>query len=241
MRDLLDAKGVSWKFYAMRRAKRERLRTRRHRWHLERVRRDQRRSVQPGVAAGTSRGAISFSLTTLRSATLPAVSWITPDGLNSDHPARCIKHGPASRRATGRHRAVVGCLDRQCDRREPVLEIDRDRRAVGRLGRLLRPRRAAAPADVAGRPGLSRSDARRLAVRQAARRAHGVRVRQHPEVRRGDLGPGFAGHERRALDEHRQRVRLRACRRAPSRRSRRNTRSSYFLQQTPSGAAPDTQ
>jgi phospholipase C len=92
MRDLLDAKSVSWKFYAMAVQKES--------------------GCQQGDTAGiwsafdaikavrhssewntnvTRNSNVFFSDVSKKQ--LPAVSWITPDGLNSDHPAE-YKHPP---------------------------------------------------------------------------------------------------------------------------------------------------
>ena len=68
-----------------------------------------------------------------KAGTLPAVSWVVPSGAVSEHP-------PArSARAGVRHEP------RQRGHAEPRLGLDRDLPGVGRLGRLLRPRRAARP------------------------------------------------------------------------------------------------
>ena len=104
-----------------------------------------------------------------------------------------------SPRLRRRLRTVVGCLGRQRDRREQVLELDGDLRAVGRLGRTLRSRAAA----VSGlrRLGIPRSAARDFAVRQERLRlARAVRNGQRPALRRGSLGPAPARGGRRARD-----------------------------------------
>ena len=104
MRDLLDAKSVSWKFYA-----------------------DAGLKVADGPEAGIWSAfdaikAVRYSsewntnvtrtnldiFTDISNHRLPAVSWITPDGANSDHPAEQKRYG-----------SVVGCIDRQRDRPEP--------------------------------------------------------------------------------------------------------------------------
>ena len=74
-------------------------------------------------------------------------------------------HGFRSRELSGRLRTVVGCGARQRGRREQVLELDRDLRPMGRLGRPLRSRCAAA--SRLRRPRLPRAAARHLAVRES--------------------------------------------------------------------------
>ena len=92
MRDLLDAKGVSWKFYAMPVQKESGC------YHgntagiwsafdaIKAVR------YSPEWHKNVSRGNLVF-FKDVAKGTLPAVSWITPDSLNSDHPG-VTKHGP---------------------------------------------------------------------------------------------------------------------------------------------------
>ena len=71
-------------------------------------------------------------LTDVAGGKLAAFTWVTPTCVNSDHPACGGGYGP-----------VLGRERRQRRGREPVLEHDRDLRAVGRLGRPLRSRAAA--------------------------------------------------------------------------------------------------
>ena len=98
------------------------------------------------------------------------------------------------------HRPGVGRLGRQRSRTKQLLELDRHHRRLGRLGRLLRPR-CAAVLRQRRRPRIPRADARHLAVRSGRHhRAHAVRVRQHLEVRRADVRPRLAGNDRRARD-----------------------------------------
>ena len=72
------------------------------------------------------------SIARRKTGTLPAVSWITPTQTVSEHPPALRQRRP-------------GVRDRpdQRDHAEPGLELDRDLPRLGRLGRLLRPRRAA--------------------------------------------------------------------------------------------------
>ena len=62
-----------------------------------------------------------------------------------------------------RYRSVVGRASRQCNRPKPGLEYDRNRDRLGRLGRMVRSRAAARPAIVR-RPGIPRAGDRRFAV-----------------------------------------------------------------------------
>ena len=72
---------------------------------------------------------------------LAQVSWVMPSG-------RQLR---SSRSAVGQSAAPIGCLDRQRDRRKPVLEQHGDHRHVGRLGRLVRPRASSAISRPANR------------------------------------------------------------------------------------------
>ena len=67
-----------------------------------------------------------------RKGRLPSVSWIVPNGRNSEHPPASIANGQAW---------VTSIVERRDA--EPRLEAHGDLPVVGRLGRLLRPRGAA--------------------------------------------------------------------------------------------------
>jgi phospholipase C len=94
MRDLLDAKGVSWKFYAL----------------PVRLERSHSHGNSPGIwSAFDAIKAVRYSsewqtnvtrtnldfFTDISKRRLPAVAWITPDGLNSDHPQQPSDTGPS--------------------------------------------------------------------------------------------------------------------------------------------------
>jgi phospholipase C len=90
LRDLLDAKSVSWKFYAMRVYKETQCL---HGdtagiWSAFDAIKAVRYSSE--WSKNVTRTSIDF-FTDVHKGTLPAVSWITPDGANSDHPAE-YKH-----------------------------------------------------------------------------------------------------------------------------------------------------
>ena len=87
--------------------------------------------------------------------TLPAVSWVIPSNRVSEHPPSLVTAGQAF--VTSVVNAVM---------RSPRLELDRDLPRLGRLGRLLRPRRAAAGRRERLRPARARP--RDLALRHAA-------------------------------------------------------------------------
>ena len=201
--------------------------------------RSKRCAIAPSGDNNVTHGNTSFSLPTSRNASCPAVSWITPDGakLRSSVPSTSIRR--ATGRSAGRHRAVVGGVDRQRDRRESVLELDRDRNSLGRLGRFLRSRRAAEAAQLAGRPGFPRADADRFALRQAARGSYrlsssaascalskirGISVRwaRTTRTRRASATPSTSG-----------------CRRASFTKIASKYSREYFLHQQPSGIPPD--
>ncbi len=153
--DELDDAGLTWRFYTSTITQRRRL--------LVGLSGGQAYLLRTGLGETSSRRRRKF-LTDVKAGKLANFTWITPLCNDSDH--------PDLRR---RLRTVVGRLDRQRGRREQVLELDRDLRAVGRLGRLLRSRAAA----VHGlrRPRLPRSADRDLAVRQAELRlARAVRI-----------------------------------------------------------------
>ena len=94
MRDLLDAKGVSWKFYAMAVHKES---SHSHGdtagiWSAF----DAIKAVRysPEWHTNVTRNNTVF-FTDLANGRLPAVSWITPDGINSDHPQERSDTGPS--------------------------------------------------------------------------------------------------------------------------------------------------
>ena len=188
LRDLLDAKSLSWRFYT------------------------------PPVAVGSSGylwnafdaihavryspewkdNVISPETQVLKDAAagqLPAVTWVIPDAVNSDHPyahdtgpswvSQIVQHG----------------------RRIAAVEHDGDRRRLGRLGWILRPR--AAPAARLSRPRLPRAHAGHFAVRQTRiRLAYAVRVCKHPAIHRRQLESRANRRSRRTRRQHRRLFRL---------------------------------
>ena len=203
MRDLLDAAGVSWKYYSP-------------------CFKDSGTSGCQGETCTTCIGGLlnAFDviapvrygpewgtnvsmpqtniLTDIQNNALPAVSWLIPSENDSDHPGDSVRQRPR-----------MGCKRRQRDRAEQLLEQQRDRDPLGRLGWPLRSREAAGQTRRPGRLRFPRADDDRLAVRRAGRRfAHAVRIRQHPEVRRTELEARFAGYDRSARQQHRQRLQL---------------------------------
>jgi phospholipase C len=94
MRDLLDAKGVAWKFYAL----------------PVKLERSHSHGNSPGIwSAFDAIKAVRYSsewqtnvtrtnldfFTDISKRRLPAVAWITPDGANSDHPQQPSDTGPS--------------------------------------------------------------------------------------------------------------------------------------------------
>ena len=117
-------------------------------------------------------------------ARLPAVSWVIPSNRVSEHPPSLV-----TRRPELRHER------RQRDHAQPGLELDRDLPRLGRLGRLLRPRRAAEGGRQRLRPARAR--ARDLAVRPPRlRRPPGAELRRLREVHRGRLPRARRGSTR---------------------------------------------
>jgi phospholipase C len=86
LRDLLDAKGVSWKFYG------EKIKSPPGIWTAF----DAIKAVRYGKEWGTN---VVFQdkkiFTDLKGGHLPSVSWVVPDALNSDHPAEHSDTGPS--------------------------------------------------------------------------------------------------------------------------------------------------
>ncbi len=136
IRDLLDAKSVSWKYYANK---------------VYQVESTQRPAIPAsGAPSMRSNRSIQRRMGNERyeqrpedfrghqKRRLPAVSWVTPDGANSDHPDEKNKNGPID---TGPSwvASIVNAVGRAS-----IGRSTRHRRALGRLGRLLRSRRAAA-------------------------------------------------------------------------------------------------
>ena len=109
-------------------------------------------------------------LNDISSGALPAVSWLIPDLADSDHPGQDQDTGPR-----------VGRNGRQRDRSEPVLAVYRDRYRLGRLGRFLRQPRAALATQVwIRRTRPAGTGDHRLAVCQAGLHlADILRVWQH--------------------------------------------------------------
>ena len=140
IRDLLDAKNVSWK-YCMREqslqveSTKEAGDSRYSRSAFDTC--DQNR-FDIATNAGTTKVTNTSDLQIfkdIRNGKLPAVSWVMPpDGANSDHPDEKNKNGPID---TGPSwvASIVNAVGE-----EQVLEEQRCRRALGRLGWLLRPR-----------------------------------------------------------------------------------------------------
>ena len=107
------------------------------------------------------------------SVVLPAVSWVIPDGEDSDH-------GIASAK---RNRSRLGGVGRQRNRQKSVLELHGNLHRLGRLGRLLRP--YSAPTGRLSGSGGARPDDRRVTLcQERLHLARSVRVRQPVEVRR---------------------------------------------------------
>ena len=79
-------------------------------------------------------------------ARLPAVSWVIPSNRVSEHPPSLVSSGPGLRHER-----------RQRGHAQPGLELDRDLPRLGRLGRLLRPRRAAEGRRERLRPARARA------------------------------------------------------------------------------------
>ncbi len=91
LRDLLDAKGVSWKFYAVKVSKPPNGDTPGI-WSAF----DAIKAVRYGAEWNTNvtRSNLDF-FTDIKSRRLPAVSWITPDAVDSDHPQEPSDKGPS--------------------------------------------------------------------------------------------------------------------------------------------------
>ena len=144
--------------------------------------------------------------TDIQHGTLPTVSWVIPDAGNSDHPG-----------SRARHRAVVGCAASSTRSARARTGIDRDRRRVGRLGRLLRPRSAAASRSL-GRARLPRAV---LIVSPYARKLYPSQPGyvSHTQYEFGSIlnssrtnwGSGQPRHDRRARQQHRRLLRLHAA------------------------------
>jgi phospholipase C len=92
IRDLLDAKDVSWKYYA----------NRVYKWNKPKAGNsgiwsafDAIKSVRYSDEWGTKVTSSDLQIfKDIRNGQLPAVSWVTPDGANSDHPDEKNKNGP---------------------------------------------------------------------------------------------------------------------------------------------------
>jgi phospholipase C len=92
IRDLLDAKGISWKYYA----------NKVYPWHNPKAGNagiwsafDAIKSVRYSSEWGTKVTSSDLQIfSDIKNGKLPAVSWVTPDGANSDHPDEKNKNGP---------------------------------------------------------------------------------------------------------------------------------------------------
>ena len=126
--------------------------------------------------------------------TLPAVSWITPTCVNSDHAGCGSNTGPdwvAS---------LVNAIG-ESQYWDSTVHL----RLLGRLWRLVRSR--STQTGRLRRAGNSRSAISGFGVRQErVRVARALRARQHPEVRRRPVAVAEALGERRARQPHRRRT-----------------------------------
>ncbi len=198
LRDRLDAAKISWKYYS--------------------------EKVVPGKDTAGIWNAFDAI-----SAVRYGAEWGKKVTFNDKLIFRDISKGTASRRLLGdarrtqlrspartqrgkgrRLRPVVGGVDRQRGRAEQVLEEQRDRDSVGRLGRILRSR-AAGVLRRSRRPGVPRPNDDRIPVRarnliEQARLhiAYTVRNGQHREVHRTELGFRSIATPRHSGDEHRR-------------------------------------
>ena len=144
LRDLLDAKGISWTYYsppspggtgAI--------------WNAF----DAIEAVRDGPEWRTNVAPTRNFFYDVTNQRLPAMSWIVPDLLDSDHPGTVSDTGPSW------VASIVNAVGA-----ESVLELDRGHRRLGRLGRILRSRAAAVPRPM-GRLRLPRADAGRGSIR----------------------------------------------------------------------------
>ena len=106
--------------------------------------RTSRRSGRTGSSATSRR--CTTSSRPRATGTLPAVSWIVPNDRVSEHPPSRVSRRPGIRDAA-----------RERGDAQPRLVVDRDLPRVGRLGRLLRPRRPAEGRRRRLRPARSRA------------------------------------------------------------------------------------
>ena len=153
--------------------------------HLERLPGEQIRLLRLRLEQDVISPPSQF-LTDVSNGKLRQISWVTPT---------CDKLRP--RRLRLEHRARMGGVARQCDRRIEVLGLHRDLHLLGRLRRLVRSR--AARIRGLRRPRHATSHAGRFAVcEEGVRLARPLRARQHPEVRRGSVRLGAALGQRHA-------------------------------------------
>ncbi len=99
MRDLLDAKSISWKYYA----------NKVYPWHSPKNGNsgiwsafDAIKAVRYSKEWGTNVTSSDLKIfADIKAGTLPAVSWVTPDGFNSDHPDEKTQNGEGQPKDTG--------------------------------------------------------------------------------------------------------------------------------------------
>ena len=188
LRDLLDAKSISWKYYVPPQSS-----------AFGKLMNafDLVYNVRYGSEWGTN---VTWPETNIfndiTGGTLPAVSWVIPEENSSDHPGTSQDNGPSW------VASVVNAIGES-----GVLELDGYHCRLGRLGRLLRQPRArnrelrrlrlagAGDPDFALRsPCVHLDDA--------------IRVWKHSEVHRKQLESWLAWYERSARDEHHRLVQL---------------------------------
>ena len=90
LRDLLDAKAVSWKYYTPQFEKKQ------DEWDLGRVRHDRTRPLRIRMDDGHIASPEKSMFSDIRNGKLPAMSWVIPDAQNSDHPGYAARDtGPS--------------------------------------------------------------------------------------------------------------------------------------------------
>ena len=179
LRDTLDEKGLSWRYYApaVGQSFAGNL------WNAF----DAIAAVRHGPEWSTNQISPETKvLTDISRDTLPAVSWVVPDFQNSDHPGGNSDSGPSW------VAQVVNAIGESSG-----VEDYRHHRRVGRLGRLVRSR-PAARAPALRRAWFSRADDRNRSLRQdRIRLAQSVRARQHRSLHRKQLELAELGNQRR--------------------------------------------
>ena len=142
---------------------------------------------------------------------LPAVSWITPNAPNSDHPGESSDTGPSW------VASIVNAIGKSSYWKTTAIVIVWDDWG-GLYDHVVPP----APSDVGRRTRLPRSDVDRFAVCQTPRRSHRLRVRQHPAFHRRHLGSRLAAPRRRSARRASGMRSTSTCRRASFIPSHRN-------------------